>query len=56
MTFPRELKLFKDEDGFIYLAQQPIAELSKLRDERLVNLEDVLIGSKKLIYQLLRGC
>lgn len=55
MTFPRELKLFKDEDGFIYLAQQPIAELSKLRDERLVNLEDVLIGPEKTNLSVILG-
>lgn len=55
MTFPRELKLVKDEDGFIYLSQQPIAELSKLRDECLVNLRDILIGSEKTNLSVASG-
>ncbi|MGH2332270.1 glycoside hydrolase family 32 protein [Thermoanaerobacter mathranii] len=55
MTFPRELKLFKDEDGRIYLAQQPVRELSKLRDKRLANLKKVLIGSEKATLPVASG-
>jgi fructan beta-fructosidase len=55
MTFPRELKLFKDEDGFIYLTQQPIKEISTLRYKRLTSLKNVLIGSGKNTLSVASG-
>jgi len=51
-TLPREMKLFRADDGDIYLASEPSPELTDLRDKLSVNVKRTTVGNKTTKYAL----
>ena len=51
-TVPREMELFVDPEGELYVASVPSPELLKLRDKVVSNASDKKIGEKPLKYKL----
>lgn len=51
-TLPREMGLFKGDDGQIYLSSAPSPELLKLRDRLAVNVGKAEIGKKARVFNL----
>lgn len=51
-TLPREIGLFRGEDGQIYASSKPSPELDALRDKLAVNKSNVKLSSKPTNFQL----
>ncbi len=51
-TLPRDVKLFRGEDGQIYAATEPAPELTALRDKLTVSVGRVSVGSSAKDYTL----
>ena len=51
-TLPREMVLFEDPDGELYVASVPSPEVEKLRDKTIISASDKKIGDKPLHYKL----
>lgn len=51
-TLPRDLSLFRGDDGEIYLASAPSPELSGLRGNRTVDVKNAGVSGKPRIYRL----
>ncbi|MDE6573924.1 MAG: DUF4980 domain-containing protein [Muribaculaceae bacterium] len=51
-TLPRDVSLFKGEDGLTYMSSAPSPELSALHDKRTVNVKNVSTGNKGREYML----
>ena len=51
-TVPREMELFVDDEGELYVASVPSPELEKLRDKVVANAANKTIGEKASTYKL----
>ena len=51
-TVPREMELFVDDEGELYVASVPSPELEKLRDKVVANASNKTIGGKAASYKL----
>lgn len=51
-TLPREIGLFRGDDGQIYASSKPSPELGALRDKLVVNKSNVKISSRPTNFQL----
>lgn len=51
-TLPRDVSLFRDSDGELYLSSEPSPELLSLRDRLTVNAGRTTIGKKPRSYSL----
>lgn len=51
-TLPREMELFADADGELYVASVPSPELVNLRGKDVASASDKKLGSKPLSYKL----
>ncbi|MCM1491480.1 MAG: GH32 C-terminal domain-containing protein [Muribaculum sp.] len=51
-TLPREIGLFRGDDGQIYASSKPSPELEALRDKLIVNKSNVKISSRPANFQL----
>lgn len=51
-TLPREIGLFRGDDGQIYASSKPSPELEALRDRLIVNKSNVKISSRPASFQL----
>lgn len=51
-TLPRDMKLFRGEDGEIYMASEPSPELTAMRDALVVDVKKVSAGKKAKAFNL----